>query len=226
MRTLRRKISIDQDTTISSSWKVPDGYRPGRDDALILAHGAGNDMTSDFMAHFHGAFAEAGLLSVVFNFPYKEAGRKPPDRMPKLMAAYQAVIERVRGDELAPARLFIGGKSMGGRVATMLAAEGVAVDGLLLLGYPLHPAGKPEKLRSEHLPGIEAPLLFVQGDRDSLCRLDLLRTALEPLGDRARIHVVEGGDHSFKVLKRSGRDQAEVYREVVDAFTQWRRRAQ
>jgi predicted alpha/beta-hydrolase family hydrolase len=121
MRTLRRKIRIDQDTTVSSIWKVPSGYRPGRDDAIILAHGAGNDMTSPFMAHFHSAFAQAGLLSVIFNFPYKEAGRKPPDRMPKLMAAYGAVIDRLRADELAPARLFIGGKSMGARVATLLA---------------------------------------------------------------------------------------------------------
>lgn len=224
MRTLRRKIRIDQDTTVSSSWKVPSGYRPGRDDALILAHGAGNDMTSPFMAHFHTIFAEAGLLSLIFNFPYKEAGRKPPDRMPKLMAAYGAVIERLRRDELAPGRLFIGGKSMGGRVATLLAAEHVPVDGLVLLGYPLHPAGRPEKLRADHLPSIEAPLLFIQGDRDNLCRLDLLRRAVEPLGDRAHIHVIEGGDHSFKVLKRSGRDQDEVYAEALDAVLDWRKR--
>ena len=222
MRTLRRKIRIDQDTTVSSSWKVPSGYRPGKDDALILAHGAGDDMTSPFMAHFHGAFARAGLLSIIFNFPYKEAGRKPPDRMPKLMAAYEAVIDRLRRDELAPGQLFIGGKSMGGRVATMLAAEGVPVEGLVLLGYPLHPAGRPEKLRSDHLPRIEAPLLFIQGDRDNLCRLDLLRREIRPLGKQASLHVIEGGDHSFKVLKRSGRDQSEVFDEVVRAVLDWR----
>jgi predicted alpha/beta-hydrolase family hydrolase len=96
------------------------------------------------------------------------------------------------------------------------------VEGLVLLGYPLHPAGRPEKLRAEHLPRIQAPLLFIQGDRDNLCRLDLLRGALEPLGMRARIHVIEGGDHSFAVLKRSGRDQDEVYAEAVSAVLAWR----
>jgi len=128
----------------------------------------------------------------------------------------------VRGDpELAPGRLFLGGKSMGGRVASHLAAAGAECEGLLFLGYPLHPAGKPERLRDGHLADIECPMLFVEGTRDPLCRLELLQPVLARLGNRARLHLIEGGDHSFRLPKRLGRSEREVWDEILEAAIDW-----
>jgi predicted alpha/beta-hydrolase family hydrolase len=138
-----------------------------------------------------------------------------------LEACYRAVLAQLRADaDLRPTRLVIGGKSMGGRMASHLAAAGEAVDGLLFLGYPLHPAGKPETLRAAHLQRIAVPMLFLAGTRDALCRLDLLRAALAGL-PQATLHVVDDGDHSFAVRARSGRDQAAVRGEIVDASLTW-----
>jgi predicted alpha/beta-hydrolase family hydrolase len=117
--------------------------------------------------------------------------------------------------------VFAGGKSMGGRMASHLAAQGEAVDGLVFLGYPLHPSGKPDKLRADHLTAIEVPMLFIQGSRDPLCRLDLLDAALKPVKAPCLVHIIEGGDHSFKVLKRLGRTEQEVWREIVDTILGW-----
>jgi hypothetical protein len=139
--------------------------------------------------------------------------------MPLLELVYRAAIETMRARK--PKRLFVGGKSMGGRVASMLAAKGAACDGLVFLGYPLHPAGKPEKLREAHLPEIKAPMLFLEGTRDALCDLALLRPVLTRLGDRAAMHVVDGGDHSFDLLKSAGRTRESVHAEIITAVHAW-----
>ncbi|NIQ28103.1 MAG: hypothetical protein GTN88_17035, partial [Gammaproteobacteria bacterium] len=153
-----------------------------------------------------------------FNFPYKEKGRKLPDPAPKLEATWRAVLERVRSDpKFAFGRVFIGGKSLGGRMASRVVAAGEAVDGLVFLGYPLHPAGKPQKQRTAHFPQISVPSLFIQGTRDALCDLDLLRKALAQIPARAELHLVEGGDHSFARPKRMGIAEQQTWREVVDA---------
>lgn len=221
MKILQRTIDLGPNGGVSSAWAVPPDYRAGGM-GVILAHGAGSDMRSGFVSAMHLGLAERGLLSVKFNFPYTERGRKVPDPMARLEASWRAVIQAVRGDsELAPGRLFLGGKSMGGRVASHLAADGVPCDGLLLLGYPLHPAGKPERLRAAHLENIDSPMLFIQGTRDSLCRLELLAPVLARLGPRARVYLIEGGDHSFRTPKRSGRSEAEVWSEILDAAVAW-----
>ena len=194
------------------------GPEPGRGPVLILAHGAGSDMNEPLLCHVQKAVAARGIACLTFNFPYKEQGRKPPDRAPVLEATWRAVIGACGGEA---GRLFIGGKSMGGRMASHLAAQGVACAGLVLLGYPLHPARKPERLRVDHFPAIRCPSLFIQGTRDPLCELERLEPALNTLGAPATLHRIEGGDHSFKVLKRLNRSEEAVRAEIVDTIVAW-----
>jgi uncharacterized protein len=187
--------------------------------ALLLAHGAGSDMTAPLLVAVAEGLAARGITVLRFNFLYKELGKKAPDAMPKLELVYRAAIEALRARK--PKRLFIGGKSMGGRVASMLAAKDAKCDGLVFLGYPLHPAGKPEKLRDAHLPQIKAPMLFLGGTRDALCDLALLRPVLARLGKRAALHTVEGGDHSFDLLKSAGRTRESVHAELITTIHEW-----
>jgi predicted alpha/beta-hydrolase family hydrolase len=161
-----------------------------------------------------------GLGVVRFNFLYREKRSSRPDPMPRLMECISAVVARVR-DEIAPRAIVIGGRSMGGRAASMLAADGFPSDGLLLLAYPLHPAGQPEKLRDAHLPAITMPVLCVNGTRDPLCRRDLMERAVRTVTTRWTMHWLEGADHSFHVLKSSGRTDSEVLQEVAEATRLW-----
>lgn len=222
MRQEPRKIQVAPGIQVSSVWAIPDGYGAADGSAVILAHGAGNGMDHPFMSHFHLAFAEAGWLSVKFNFPYKELGRKAPDRMPLLESTWRAVIRAVREDpELAPKRLYLAGKSMGGRVASQVAAQGEPCQGLIFLGYPLHPARQVDKRRTEHWSALSCPMLFVQSTRDALCDLDALGSELPRCSAPVTLHIIEGGDHSFKVPKSAGKSQQDVWREVGSAVTAW-----
>lgn len=155
-----------------------------------------------------------------FNFLYKEHGRGRPDRMPTLMSTYAAVVASIR-DRLSPSSLIIGGHSMGGRTASMMAAEGVEADGLLLLSYPLHPAGKPEKLRDGHLPDIDIPTLCINGTRDKLCTPELMDAVLTRVRPSFRMHWLDGADHGYHVLKRSGRTDDEVMDEIGKVTADW-----
>jgi predicted alpha/beta-hydrolase family hydrolase len=188
---------------------------------LVCAHGAGGHRDDRGMVVLKNMLVETGVDIVRFNFDYREQGSRRIDPMPKLEARMSAVVEEVRA-KLAPKRLLIGGRSMGGRVATMLAAEGFACDGLVLFAYPLHPAGAPEKLRAAHLADIRVPVLCFNGTRDALCRRDLMEKALETVRAPWTMHWLEGADHSFHVLKSSGRTDADVLRELGDALSRWR----
>ena len=189
---------------------------------LILGPGAGAPQTSGFMVTFASELAARGIDVVTFNFLYMEQRRRVPDSNAKLEACYRAVIEAVARRKLG--KLAIGGKSMGGRIASQVAALGAAeVAGLVLLGYPLHPPGRPEELRVKHLPAIETPMLFIQGSRDAFGAPEELRPFMQKLKAPAELHVVEGGDHSFKVPKRAGLSQADVYKSVQDRIDQWLR---
>jgi hypothetical protein len=164
------------------------------------------------------ALCERGLDLVTFNFLYAESRRRVPDRNDVLEATWRAAVDAVRArDDVAHGRLFIGGKSMGGRIATQVAAAG-AVDacGLLLLGYPLHPPGKPDQLRIAHLPRVRAPMLFVQGSRDPFGSPAELAPVVAGLAHGARLYVVEGGDHSLTPPKRSGETLDIVIARVAD----------
>jgi uncharacterized protein len=165
---------------------------------LIIAHGAGGPMHTPFIRYFHTELAKRGFLTVKFNFPYMEARRRVPDRREILEESYRTIVDQAKNGKHRPARMFIGGKSMGGRIASQIAANGVDVNGLFFLGYPLHPIGKTDQLRDEHLYRIKKPMLFVSGTRDSFARQDLLEKTVSKIGSNARIHWIQDGDHSFK----------------------------
>jgi uncharacterized protein len=193
---------------------------------LMLAHGAGAGQTSAFLVRFASGLGARGIDAVTFNFPYIERHRRVPDPGPKLEACYRAALAAVRSHRtLGRHKLAIGGKSMGGRIASQVAAAGAGeVAALVFLGYPLHPPGRPEQLRAKHLSHITSPMLFVQGSRDTFGTPAELRPILEKLV-AAELHVVEGGDHSFKVPKRPGIAQEEVYEAVLDRIAHWLREA-
>ena len=198
---------------VGGLWCRPRGAKS----ALVLAHGAGAGMRHAFMEAAAEALAERGIATLRFQFPYMEAGKRRIDARPLLMASVSgAVVEARKRARGLP--LFAGGKSMGGRMTSMAAAsrglDGVA--GLVFFGFPLHPAGKPGVERAEHLADVSLPMLFLQGTRDKLAELDLLRPVCEGLGERATLYVTEGADHGFSVLKRSGRTDQEVLGEVCD----------
>jgi hypothetical protein len=182
---------------------------------LVLGHGAGAPQTSDFMVTFARAFARRGLTTVTFNFPYMEARRRMPDRAPVLEAAFRAVIEAVRErPDWGRDRLVIGGKSMGGRMASLVADE-LGVRGLVCLGYPFHPPGKPDSLRVKHLEPLRTPTLIVQGTRDALgSREEVEGYTLSPA---IRFLWLEDGDHSFKPRVSSGHTEAGHLAAAVEA---------
>jgi uncharacterized protein len=192
--------------------------------ALVLGHGAGAGQQSAFMVEFALALAALGIDVITFNFLYTERQRRLPDRGPVLEDCYGAVIRAVR-DRVETARrtLFIGGKSMGGRIATQVAAADASlpVAGLVLLGYPLHPPGQPDRLRDGHLALVRRPMLFVQGTRDSFGTPDELAPILTRLAPVPLVYAVDNGDHSFKLQKRDPVRQAEVYRSIQQAIAGW-----
>jgi predicted alpha/beta-hydrolase family hydrolase len=192
--------------------------------ALILAHGAGAGQRSPFMVDFANELAALGIDLVTFNFLYTEQRRRLPDRGPALEACYRAVIDAVR-DEVDSARrfLFVGGKSMGGRIATELAAADrrLPIRGLVLLGYPLHPPGRPERRRDAHLPAVGRPMLFVQGSHDAFGTTAELAPVVASLSPAAMLHVVEGGDHSFKLSRKNPAAQTAVYAGVQRTLVEW-----
>ncbi|MXZ70433.1 MAG: dienelactone hydrolase [Acidobacteria bacterium] len=194
---------------------------------LILAHGAGAPQTHPFMTAFGRGLSSRGLRVVTFNFPYMERRRRYPDPGRRLEACYRAVIADVcKRPADARSHLLVGGKSMGGRIATQVVAHdtgaeaSLGVDGLVLLGYPLHPPGRPDKLRDAHLPSITAPMLFVQGSRDTFGTPDELRPVLAGCA-AAELFVVEGGEHSFKVRGKTAQSEAEIHSTVQDAIIEW-----
>jgi predicted alpha/beta-hydrolase family hydrolase len=187
--------------------------------ALVLAHGAGAGQKSPWMVKAAKALAERGISSATFDFPYVTAGRKVPDKAPVLEAHWRAVLDEAR-KAFGKVPLFIGGKSMGGRISSHIAAQGVdGVSGLLFFGYPLHPPGRPEQRRDAHLPDIKEPMLFIQGSDDTFGNEGELR-ALMPRLQNATLHVIKGGDHSFKV--RGGAAAAEAaFQDAINAAAAW-----
>jgi predicted alpha/beta-hydrolase family hydrolase len=176
---------------------------------LVLAHGAGAGMRHPFMQAIAEALAGRGVATLRYQFPYMDAGGRRPDPQARALAP--------------DLPLFAGGKSFGGRMTSGAQAQAPldGVRGLVFLGFPLHPAGRPGTARAAHLDRVSVPMLFLQGTRDPLAGLDLLRSVCDHLGARATLHVVEGADHSFAVLKRSGRTNAEVLAELASTIAEW-----
>jgi predicted alpha/beta-hydrolase family hydrolase len=189
---------------------------------LVLAHGAGAGMRHPFLDDLSHRLAGRGLATFRYQFPYTEAGRRRPDRAPLLVTTVRAAVARAAS--LQPdLPLFAGGKSMGGRMSSLAFSEAPldGVNGLVFFGFPLHPAGNPSTERAQHLSRVSVPMLFLQGTRDRLADLELLRPICSRLGPRARLHVLEGGDHSFAVLKRSGRTRDDILEELAKTAASW-----
>lgn len=191
----------------------------------VFAHGAGAGMNHAFIAAMASGLAQRRIATLRFQFPYMEQGSKRTDPPKIAHAAVRAAVQEA-AKRLPDVPLFAGGKSYGGRMASQAqAAEPLAnVRGLVFAGFPLHPAGKPSTERASHLADVRVPMLFLQGTRDTLADLDLIRETTATLGSRATLHVVEGADHSFHVLARSGRNDAQVREELLEAMAGWMKR--
>jgi predicted alpha/beta-hydrolase family hydrolase len=190
---------------------------------LMLAHGAGTDMRHTFMEDLSQALAANQIATFRYNFPYKEkGGGGGPNGKDVLKATVRSAAE-VAASSAPDLPLFAGGKSLGGRMTSLASSEAPLpkVKGLVFFGFPLHPAGKPAIERAEHLSRVVAPMLFLQGPRDTLATPELLGPVVKRLGKRATLHMVEGADHGFKVLKRSGRTESEVIQELAEAAANW-----
>ena len=190
--------------------------------AYVFAHGAGAGMAHPFMAAFAAGLAERGVATLRYNFPYMEKKSKRPDAPAVAHAAVREAMEEARR-RFGELPLFAGGKSFGGRMTSQAQAEGLlpGLRGLVFVGFPLHPAGKPSDERAKHLAKVTVPMLFLQGSRDDLAHLDLLRPVAASLGDRATLEVFEDADHSFHVPARTGKKDAEVLGEVLDVAAGW-----
>ena len=190
--------------------------------ALVLAHGAGAGMTHPFMAAVADGLVARGIATLRFNFPFVETGSRRPDTAPVARRTVRTVVEAARS-HLPDVPLFAGGKSFGGRMTSQAQAEEPLLDvcGLEFFGYPLHPAGKPTTDRADHLSDVALPMLFLSGDRDALAEAALIGDVVARLGPRATLVRVEHADHSFHVLRRSGRDDREVLSTMLDAAAAW-----
>ena len=187
---------------------------------LVVAHGAGGGQKTAFMVRTAEGLAARGIVAATFDFPYLSAGKSVPDKAPVLEAAWRVAIDNAR-QRMPGVPLFIGGKSMGGRIASHVASQGCpGLSGLVFLGYPLHPPGKPDQRRDAHLPAIAEPILFVQGSRDAFGTSDEIR-ALLPKLQHATLHEVPGGDHSFKVSGRGGPKPDAVLDGILDVVKDW-----
>ncbi|TMQ63765.1 MAG: alpha/beta hydrolase [Candidatus Eisenbacteria bacterium] len=198
--------------------------QPARQTALyVLAHGAGAGMRHPFMESIAQRLAAHGIGTLRYQFPYTEQGSRRPDPEPLLLATVRAAVAAGR-EAAGTLPLLAGGKSMGGRMTSRAAASEAlpGVAGVVFLGFPLHPAGQPGVSRAEHLARVDIPMLFLQGTRDTLADLTLLGPVVERLGDRATLRVIEQADHSFHVLKRSGRTDEQVLDELAIATAEWR----
>ncbi len=179
---------------VSAAYAAPSAKAP----TLVVAHGAGAGMDHPFLVGFTRAVNDLGVATLRFNFPYMESGRRSPDNQVAAVAAWMAAFTEA-SKRAGKAKVFAGGKSYGGRMASMAAAEGMGAAGLVFLGYPLHAPGTPDRIRDEHLYEITAPMLFLHGTGDPFARPALLEKVIKKLGKRATYHSVEGGDHSFNV---------------------------
>jgi predicted alpha/beta-hydrolase family hydrolase len=216
--------------TSTQSWRVPvggievsavfDACETPDAPVFICAHGAGGNLADRGVVKTAQVMRTVGMHTVRFNFAYRERKIGRPDPMPQLTACVAAVVEHTRA-ELRPGRVIIGGRSMGGRASSVLASQGFAGDGLLLLAYPLHPPGRPQQLRSAHLPDIVMPTLCINGTRDEFCTPALMKDVLTTVGTNWQMHWVDGADHSFHVLKSSGRTDDDVMKEIGAVVAAW-----
>jgi len=223
MNTTRLTIPVMEDESVSAVLTVPPEGNTVKKAGIITAHGAGNDMNNPLLVAFCDGLTGKGYPTVRFNFPYKEKGLKAPDGRKKLESTWSAVYRYFTEESaLDFSHVIAAGKSMGGRVASHMAAEKtLPVDGIIFLGYPLHPPGDPTKIRDAHLYEITVPLLFFAGTRDRLCDLKTLDTVLAKLSAPWKRDVIEGGDHSFHIPKSMEIKETDIFDRIVSTSAEW-----
>jgi predicted alpha/beta-hydrolase family hydrolase len=223
MQSLAVTIPVSAGESVSGVLGVPQGFAAGRTNAVIVAHGAGNDMHSPLLVHFCEGLCRAGRLSLRFNFLYMEKGHRAPDPQAKLVQTWRAAFEFVTNHpQYGTPHVVAAGKSMGGRIASQMTAEGlIAPKALVFLGYPLHPPGRKEQLRDAHLYGIKIPMLFFAGTRDALCDLKLLQAVVGRLNASTELEIIEGGDHSFVLPKSFKVAEETVYEKIQQRTAGW-----
>ncbi len=216
-----RKITVEvpeANTRVRGLYLQPENARL----LFVFGHGAGAGMTHPFMTAIAIGLAKHGVATLRYQFPYMESGRKGPDPKPVLLSTIRAAVSHA-GNLGNKIPLFIGGKSMGGRMSSMAMAQDPmpGVQGIVFLGFPLHPPGVPSDDRGAHLAEVTVPMLFLQGTRDKLADLRLLKPVIKKLGELANLHIIEGGDHSFHLPKSQGKSDADVLGELSEIAAQW-----
>ena len=208
---------------ISTLVSFPQNYDASRKTVVILAHGAGNDMFNPLLVHMAHVLEQAGYLCVRFNFPYRDRARRNPDSDDVLMATWLSVYQFFKNHPTyQPERVVVAGKSLGGRIASQAVAAGLLdVNGLILLGYPLHPPGKKDILRDAHLHRIDVPILFFEGSHDPFCDITILKDVLSRIKAPWTLEVIEGGDHSFKMQASSDVTDEQVYASILGKTLSW-----
>ena len=214
LKSEKVKIAINN-YEVSAELLIPDGFKQ----AFIIANGAGANMHSDFISRYHQKFAGNGLMTIKFNFHYQETGRKIPDKNEKCQETYLAIIDFIKSHYIGESQIAIGGKSMGGRIATQIAGK-VSCSKIVVFGYPLHPPGKAEKLRDAHLYPIQQQILFIQGERDAFGN----KLEMDPVVNKmkqARIFYIPQGNHSLKAPKKSGLDNKQLEETIFQNVTKF-----
>lgn len=223
MITRTVSIPVGNAESVSGILSAPENFDPANTMGVIFAHGAANDMNNPLIQFVSRGLALAGYVTLRFNFLYKEKGKKSPDSQAKLVQTWQNVYRFLSTHpEFGTKTIVACGKSMGGRVASQMAAEGLLpVSKLVFLGYPLHAPGKKDQLRDAHLYTIPIPMLFLAGTRDTLCDLNILKTVLDRLKAPWDLEVIDGGDHSFRLPKASDILQKEAYDAILNKMLNW-----
>jgi len=216
-------IPVGEKGAVSGEVFLPESHQGGKGTGVILAHGAGNDMAHPLLVLLSQGLADAGYVTMRFNFLYREKGRRAPDAQKTLVLTWQSAYQFLRGHPAyGTDRIVAAGKSMGGRVASQMVAEGLLPAGsLIFLGYPLHGPGRKEKLRDAHLYGIKIPMLFFAGTRDHLCDLTQLKRVLGRLEAPWDLETIEGGDHSFRLPKSAHTTQPQVFDQILEKTKKW-----
>jgi len=223
VQSQRLRFALRPPQAVTATDAIVWSPQPGTDrPGVVLAHGAGSDLTGVVLRAVGRGLAERGVPVMAFAFAYATAGRRRPDPMPRLQSAYVDAVAEARR-RFGQRALVLGGRSLGGRVASHVVADGEPAAGLFLLGYPLHPAGHPERLRTGHWERLDAPTLLLSGDRDRLCDLSLLDQEIARMPVDPQVHVIRGADHAFAVRQRDARDVADVRREIIDVADAWLR---
>jgi len=217
------RIDLNDHVHVSAVLAGPDHPSQTNGAGLIFAHGAGNDMNNPLIVALAEGLAIAGCVTLRFNFPYKEKGKKSPDSQQKLIHTWQCAYAYMQHKQKFPVKRIIAvGKSMGGRVASQMVADSqMDVAALIFLGYPLHAPGKKDQLRDAHLYRIRVPMLFFAGTKDPLCDMDKLNTVLDNMPSHRDLEVIDGGNHSFNLPKSFSLSEADVHRQILEKCVGW-----